>query len=120
MVEYHYNKAMNLSYRSMNKYEVCADLASAGLCQHSRCMGNRSTPDTEGEIAYKKRRREHIKWGIISGDGVEWLGYESLHGPEACSYMYYGGNGWTDGCADTVENPSLKFYLKRMAEEQNQ
>ena len=71
-------------------------------------------------VNYLWQRREHIKWGIISGDGVEWLGYESLHGPEACSYMYYGGNGWTDGCADTVDNPSLTFYLKRMAEEQNQ
>jgi len=91
-------------------FEVCKDLMHAGICS-GWGGGNPTTgeggegcraPDDGGEIAYALQRRKDIRSGKVQGESVEWLGYESLHAvPEGCKGgEYYGGPGWSGGCAD--------------------
>ena len=103
MVDYHVSMAPIAAGRHMSKYEVCSDLMQAGIC--SGWAGGSAVeckaPRVGGETAYALQRRKDIKSGKVEGESVEWLGYESLHGPEGCKGgEYYGGPGFSSGCAD--------------------
>ncbi len=85
--------------RPVTEKEVCIELTQAGICYSS--FGNCKVPESPAQIAWALQRRKEIKSGRRSGEQVEWMGYEGLHGPAGCrGYNYYGGRGWAGGCAD--------------------
>jgi len=91
-------KAPSMNVGNKSTLEVCRDLMHAGIC--TGWAGGSAVeckaPRVGGETAYALQRRKDIKSGKVEGESVEWLGYESLHGPERCrGGEYYGGPGWS-------------------------
>ena len=116
-------KAPSMNVGNKSTLEVCRDLIHAGICSawHG---GNKLTgvaeectaPHVGGEAAYALQRRKDIRSGKVQGESVEWLGYESLHGPERCrGGEYYGGPGWSSSanCWDpTDEDKVLNIFAE--------